>query len=50
MLAAVEGSAPLGKLLLDHGADPTRTNAKGQTASQIAEVRNATAFTELSGL
>ena len=49
MLAAVEGSAPLGKLLLEHGADPSRQNAKGQTAQQIAENRNATAFAELLG-
>ncbi len=46
MLASVEGSAPLGKLLLQHGGDLSRQNAKGQTAKQIAEARNATAFLE----
>lgn len=47
MLAAVEGAASLGKLLLDHGADLARKNAKGQTAREIAEARSALDFMTL---
>jgi ankyrin repeat protein len=36
MLAAVEGNAALGQLLLEFNADPTLTNNKQQTAASIA--------------
>ena len=49
MLAAVEGSLPLGALLLERGADPSRQNAKGQTALTIAATRDHAAFTDLFG-
>ena len=32
MLAAVEGAVPLGRLLLEHGADPALQNNKSETA------------------
>jgi ankyrin repeat protein len=47
MLAAVEGSASTGSLLLNRGADPTRKNKKGETAQTIATSRNHTAFADL---
>ena len=47
MLAAVEGSVPVGKLLLERGADPTMVNTKGQTALTIATARNHTGFVHL---
>ena len=47
MLAAVEGSVPVGKLLLEHGADPARANTKSQTALDIATARDHAAFVQL---
>lgn len=47
MLAAVEGSVPLGRLLLARGAEAAMRNAKGETASSIASVRQHAAFLEL---
>ena len=47
MLAAVEGSVPLGKLLLEAGADRSVANAKGATAESIAENRGLALFVEL---
>jgi len=47
MLAAVEGSVPLGRLLLERGADPSRTNNKGQTARDIAQHRGFDLFVAL---
>ena len=47
MLAAVEGSVPLGRLLLERGADPARTNNKGQTARDIAAHRGFDLFIAL---
>ena len=47
MLAAVEGSVPLGTLLLARGADPARVNSKTQTALDIATARSHTGFVEL---
>ena len=49
MLAAVEGSAPLGRLLLERGADARLQNEKGDTAFYIASNRGYTVFTELLG-
>ena len=47
MLAAVEGSVPLGRLLLQRGADPTKQNAKQQTALSIATSRGHDLFAHL---
>ena len=47
MLAAVEGAAPLGKLLLERGADASRQNAKGATALSIATDRGFSLFADL---
>ncbi len=47
MLTAVEGSVPLGQILLDRGADPTKKNSRGDTALSIATSRQHTAFLEL---
>ena len=47
MLAAVEGSSPIGKLLLEHNADPNRQNAKSQNARIIATNRGFTQFADL---
>jgi ankyrin repeat protein len=47
MLAAVEGSAPLGRLLIDRGADLAAHNLKGDTAETIATHRGYTAFLDL---
>lgn len=47
MLAAVEGSVPLGQLLLEHGANPTKQNKKFETALNIAAARSHHAFEEL---
>ena len=46
MLAAVEGAVPIGKLLLEGGADRSRTNAKGATAESIATDRGFALFLE----
>jgi len=47
MLAAVEGSVPLGRLLLEKGASPTPTNNKSETAATLATNRGYAAFAEL---
>lgn len=47
MLAAVEGSVPLGQLLLERGADPDKQNKKFETALNIAAARNHHAFEDL---
>jgi ankyrin repeat protein len=47
MLAAVEGNAAVGRALLDHNADPTRTNNKQQTAASLANDRNHADFAAL---
>lgn len=47
MLAAVEGNAPVGRLLIDKGANLVAINLKGQTPASIAEQRGATAFLDL---
>ena len=47
MLAAVEGSLPLGELLLHHGADASKSNNKEQTALSIATSRAHTSFVQL---
>jgi ankyrin repeat protein len=47
MLAAVEGNATVGKLLLEHGADRARTNNKEQTAAALAIDRNHAEFAAL---
>ena len=49
MLAAVEGSVPLGKLLLERGANPSAVNAREQTALTIATARSHTEFVDLLG-
>ena len=49
MLAAVEGSPAIGKLLLEHGADAAKQNAKGQTALAIANSRANADFVSLLG-
>ena len=36
MLAALEGTVPIGELLISKGADPDRTNDVGQTALSLA--------------
>jgi ankyrin repeat protein len=47
MLAAVEGDAAIGRLLIDHGADMAAHNLKGETAESIATHRGYSAFTAL---
>jgi ankyrin repeat protein len=47
MLAAVEGSAPVGQLLIERGADLSVMNLRGETALTIAEQKNHEAFAEL---
>jgi ankyrin repeat protein len=47
MLAAVEGHASIGQLLLEKGAKTVATNNKGQTALDIAMQKGHTAFAEL---
>ena len=47
MLAAVEGSVVLGKLLLERGANPLAANAKQQTALTIATARGHNEFVDL---
>lgn len=47
MLAAVEGSVPLGRLLLEHGANLARQNVKGATAESIAFDRGYDLFVAL---
>jgi len=47
MLAAVEGSVHLGRLLIEKGADLAAMNRKGETALSIATAKGHTAFAEL---
>jgi ankyrin repeat protein len=47
MLAAVEGDVPLGRLLIDRGADIAAHNLKGDTATTIATHRGYSAFVTL---
>ena len=47
MLAAVEGHAGIGKLLLERGAKTAATNNKGQTALDIATQKGHSAFAEM---
>jgi ankyrin repeat protein len=47
MLAAVEGNVPLGRLLIEHGANPTTPNSKGETPLSIATNRGYDLFVEL---
>ena len=47
MLAAVEGSVPVGQLLIDKGANLVALNSKGDTPLSIATQKNHTAFIEL---
>jgi len=47
MLAAVEGSVPVGRLLIEKGADIAAMNLKGETALSIATQKGHTAFVEL---
>jgi len=50
MLAAVEGSAPIGRLLLERGADPAGKNSKGETAQTIATHKGHAEFASLLGV
>ena len=47
MLAAVEGSVPVGRLLIEKGADLAAMNLKGDTPLSIATQKGHTAFVEL---
>ena len=47
MLAAVEGSVPLGQLLIEKGANLVALNGKGDTPLSIATQKGHTAFVEL---
>lgn len=47
MLAAVEGSVPVGQALLEHGADTSRANNKGHTALQLAKDRGFDLFVQM---
>ena len=47
MLAAVEGSTPLGRLLIEKGADIAAMNLKGDSALSIATHRGHTLFIDL---
>ena len=47
MLAAVEGAVPLGRLLLEHGADTATKNIKDQTALSLATDRGYDLFVAL---
>jgi ankyrin repeat protein len=47
MLAAIEGDVPLGRLLLEHGADPALQNNKGETALALATHRGFDLFAAL---
>jgi ankyrin repeat protein len=47
MLAAVEGDVPIGKLLLEHGANVSTCNNKNETALSIATNRGYALFVEL---
>ena len=47
MLAAVEGSVPLGQLLIDKGANLVALNSQGDTPLSIATQKGHTAFIDL---
>jgi ankyrin repeat protein len=47
MLAAVEGDVPVGRLLLERGANATTPNSKGETPLSIATHRGYDLFVEL---
>lgn len=47
MLAAVEGNVPIGRLLLEKGANPTAQNNKAEDALTLATHRGFTLFVEL---
>ena len=47
MLAAVEGSVPLGRLLLERGADPAAKNKADKTARALAQDRGYDLFVAL---
>jgi ankyrin repeat protein len=47
MLAAVEGSLPIGHVLIAHGADLSAMNLRGETALIIAEQKSHTSFADL---
>lgn len=47
MLAAVEGAAPLGHLLLEYGAQRDARNNKHETALALATNRGFSAFVDL---
>ena len=47
MLAAVEGSVPLGRLLLEFGANPALENNKSETALALATHRGYDLFAAL---
>jgi hypothetical protein len=47
MLAAVEGDVPLGRLLLEHGANPALRNNKSETAQTLAAHRGYDLFVAL---
>jgi ankyrin repeat protein len=47
MLAAVEGSVPLGTLLIESGANMAALNRKGESALDIASQKGHTAFADL---
>ena len=47
MLAAVEGSVPVGQLLIDKGANLVALNSKGDTPLSIATQKGHTAFADL---
>jgi ankyrin repeat protein len=49
MLAAVEGAVPLGRLLVEHGADVDAKNNKEQTALSLAQDRGFALFAEMLG-
>jgi ankyrin repeat protein len=45
--AVLKGDAEAVKLLLEHGADPTIRNEKGETSFSIAEDKNLTDILDL---
>ena len=47
MLTAVEGAVLLGRLLLEHGANPALENNKGLKAMTLAEDRGYNLFAEM---
>jgi ankyrin repeat protein len=47
MLAAVEGDAPIGRVLLEHGANPGLQNNKSESAIDLATHRGIQVFIDL---